>query len=138
MAMDGGPPDKRQRISNIECVTDHAMKGVLSLAKRCGLDEVAAHGVPRCCCTLQGELVNSYNSKLRRRARKVVHRSGRRSRRKLDGPSFGVGEAYCPPRLTAIAEEYGLDGRVALDLTVPDPSDGTVWDFECDNKQARH
>ena len=70
------------------------------------------------------DLDESYTRKLRRRARKVVMGTGRRSQRKPRKPSRGVGEAYCPPRLTEVAHEYGLEAKFALDLTVHDPQDG--------------
>ena len=32
--------------------------------------------------------------------------------------------------MTEVASEFGLDPKFALDLSYPDPRDGTVWDFE--------
>lgn len=54
---------------------------------------------------------------------------------KLGHPS--IAEIYSPPRVTALAEQYGIQPGVALDLTVLDPLDNQPWDFDVPAKRQR-
>ena len=102
------------------------------MARQHGLGDVGKLATRERAKELLGQLDRSYSNKLRRRARKVVFATGRRSQRNR-GPSARLGEAYCPPRLATIAEEYGLDPRFSMDLTCVDVRDGEPWDFERDD-----
>ena len=50
---------------------------------------------------------------------------------------IGVSEVYSPPRVTARAEQFGIQAGFALDLTVPDPEDGNPWDFSVRSKREK-
>ena len=77
-----------------------------------------------------------YARKMRRKARQMTFATGRRAQR-LRKPSAKVGEAYCPVRLTGVAEEHGLEATFALDLTTVNPATGEPWDFNLEaNQQA--
>ena len=47
-----------------------------------------------------------------------------------------ISEVYSPPRVSIMAEEMGLLGGFALDLTAPGP-DGRAWDFTKTGHEAR-
>ena len=48
-----------------------------------------------------------------------------------------VAEIYSPPRVTSLADQFGLIPGFALDLTVIDPTDGQPWDFDDEEKRLR-
>ena len=50
---------------------------------------------------------------------------------------IGVREVYSPPRVTARAEQLGIQAGFALDLTVPDSDDGNPWDFSVRSKREK-
>ena len=128
------PPEKKPRIGSIDSVADRVMKEVLVLAKRYGVEGVDALGSREEARRIMNDLDEAYTRKLRRRARKVIYRTGSRTQKK---PILGVGEAYCPARLTEVAAEFGLEPQFALDLTVIDPTDGLAWDFDQDAIQEK-
>ena len=103
------PTDKRQRISGIDAVVDKVIAEVRSLAEKHVLGDVATLSSRDEARRIFESLDKSYTNKLKRRASKVVYATGWRSRRRADKSSRGVGEAFCPPRLTEVAGEYGLD-----------------------------
>ena len=107
---------------------------VQALAAKHGFDDIQKALARSDARRLLNDLDECYANKLRRRARKVVFRTGRRTQRK---PKASVGEAYCPERLTAVCADYGLDPKFAMDLTTYDASDGQPWDFEVDEVQAK-
>ena len=49
--------------------------------------------------------------------------------------AIGVSEVYSPPRVTARAQFHGIEGGVALDLTVNDEK-GIPWDFSIPERRA--
>ena len=81
-------------------------------------------------------LDKAYANKLRRRARRVIMGTGRRTQR-ARRPSNRVAEAFCPGRLTSVASNHGLDFAFALDLTLVDPDDGEPWDLDLEDKQMK-
>ena len=48
-----------------------------------------------------------------------------------------VAEVYSPPRVTSLAERFGLLPGFALDLTTTDPEDSMPWDFNLEHKRVR-
>ena len=48
-----------------------------------------------------------------------------------------VAEIYSPPRVTTLAEKYGLLPGLALDLSVTDPDDGLPWNFDKLSKRKK-
>lgn len=134
-AEDGGSTGDAPQVLGVErsidheAVLDRIMGDVEEMARRHGVAHILQLGSREVRRKIMMDLDEAYARKLRRRARRVVFATGRRSQRKR-GPSLGVGEAYCPERLTDVASEFGLEQKFALDLTVIDPVDGEHWDFE--------
>ena len=48
-----------------------------------------------------------------------------------------VAEIYSPPRVTSLAEKYGMLPGFALDITVTDPDDGLPWNFDKLSKRKK-
>ena len=48
-----------------------------------------------------------------------------------------MAEIYSPPRVTSLADQFGLNPDFALDLTVMDPYDGKPWNFDDEDKRLR-
>ena len=61
--------------------------------------------------------------------------SGRKPSKKRGGRD--IGEAYSPPRLIALASEYGLEPLWAMDLTTHDEATGEPWDFNAPRIRER-
>ena len=114
------PADKRARVNNVDEAVGRVMGGVLALARAHGLGDIEALGSRALGKQVLTELDRSYANKLRRRARKVIFRTGRRSRRRAEKPSTGVAETYCPPasrRLRATLVSTHASHLILLKLT---------------------
>ena len=56
---------------------------------------------------------------------------------KLEGERPHVVEVYSPPRVTDMAEQWGLVPGLAMDITTVDPTDGEPWDFNVPEKARK-
>ena len=112
------------------------LKSVRAMARKHGLEQVDKDLCRKNARAVMEAFDSAYANKLRRRARKVVYSTGRRTQRPQQ-PSLKVGEAYCPARLTAVAADYGLEPAFVMDLTVVDQEDGRPWDFDDEEIQQK-
>ena len=80
------------------------MKDAILFANPFGLDHVVK-GSREAAQSIMQDLDRAYANKLRRKARTVIYRTGRRSRRRIERAGVGVAEAYCPDRLTSVAAD---------------------------------
>ena len=90
----------------------------------------------RCSRDIAKEMIRSLDAKHVRKLRAFEDRS--RNEADCKGPrSRGIAEAYSPPRMTAVAQEFGLRPQWALDLTERDRDDGEAWDFNVESKRVK-
>lgn len=121
-------PSKKPGMDHIQRSVDQLQSGIYSLAKKLGIEDADA----KCSVEMAKQMLERFDQlihrKLERRVKHQVAKTGRRSVKKANAKAT-VGEMYSPPRLTRVAEEYGLKPEFALDLTTVDETDGMPWDF---------
>ena len=88
----------------MNAVVDGLIGRVRAMTRRFAFGEVDKLAARERTEGLPSQLDLSYSNRLRRRARRWVYATGRRSQ-SVRGPSARIGEAYRPPIFAAMAED---------------------------------
>ena len=125
------PPRRSRRVGALEKFIANVISVNVEYARKRGLDPMEKSTRP-----VVKKVLQDLNQKHARKLKRYEDRA-KNDRYREKAPTRSVAEAYSPPRLVQVAEEFGLRGAWSLDLTLEDRDDGAPLDFNVSEKREK-